>query len=77
MIATVCVFIGAVSELTPIWTFSDVANGLMALPNLIGLLILSGLVVKETRAYLRFDPKLHRSPEECQDFLARQGMDWK
>ena len=77
MIATVCVFIGAVSELTPIWTFSDVANGLMALPNLIGLLLLSGLVVRETNAYLKFDPKLHRSPEECRDFLVRQGMDWR
>jgi AGCS family alanine or glycine:cation symporter len=34
-----------------IWTLSDVTNGLMALPNLIGLLMLSGLVVAETKAY--------------------------
>ena len=32
-------------------TFSDIANGLMALPNLIGLLLLSGVVVSETRKY--------------------------
>lgn len=40
-----------------VWTFSDVANGLMALPNLIGLLILSPLVYRETKAYSeRKDP---------------------
>ncbi|MBL1066867.1 sodium:alanine symporter family protein [Streptomyces sp. 7-21] len=50
------VYVGSVSNLQTIWLFSDVANGLMALPNLIGLLILSRLVVRETRAYLR-DPQ--------------------
>ncbi|MBF6161742.1 sodium:alanine symporter family protein [Nocardia cyriacigeorgica] len=49
------VYIGATRELTTVWTFSDVANGLMALPNLIGLLILSPLVYRETKAY--FDGK--------------------
>ena len=34
-----------------VWLFSDVTNGLMALPNLIGLLLLSGVVVLETRDY--------------------------
>jgi AGCS family alanine or glycine:cation symporter len=34
-----------------IWLLSDVMNGLMAVPNLIGLLLLSGVVVSETRAY--------------------------
>ncbi|WP_280469083.1 alanine/glycine:cation symporter family protein [Nocardia cyriacigeorgica] len=51
----VVVYIGATRELTTVWTFSDVANGLMALPNLIGLLILSPLVYRETKAY--FDGK--------------------
>ncbi|MEU4313658.1 sodium:alanine symporter family protein [Nocardia sp. NPDC024068] len=49
------VYVGATTELSTVWTFSDVANGLMALPNLIGLLILSPLVYRETRAY--FDRK--------------------
>ncbi|MFC5751594.1 alanine/glycine:cation symporter family protein [Actinomadura rugatobispora] len=44
-------YIGATTTLTTVWTFSDVMNGLMALPNLIGLLILSPLVYRETRAY--------------------------
>jgi len=45
------IFAGAVTELDLVWTFSDVMNGLMALPNLIGLLRLSGMVARETRAF--------------------------
>jgi len=52
--AVFCVLIavGAVAELDVVWTFSDVMNGLMAFPNLIGLLGLSGIVASETRSYL-------------------------
>jgi AGCS family alanine or glycine:cation symporter len=46
------VAVGAVVELDLVWTFADVMNGLMAAPNLIGLWILSGVVVAETRSYL-------------------------
>src|SRR5699024_3717238 len=52
------------------WSFSDVMNGLMALPNLIGLVVLSGLIVRETRSYLAFDPKLTASREEVHAALA-------
>lgn len=45
----IMVFIGSVVSLDLIWTFSDIANGLMAIPNLIGLLGLSGVVVYETK----------------------------
>jgi len=41
-----------------VWNFSDVMNGLMALPNLIGLLVLSGMIARETKAYLDRDPYL-------------------
>jgi alanine or glycine:cation symporter, AGCS family len=34
-----------------VWDFADVMNGLMAFPNLIGLLLLSGVVARETRDY--------------------------
>src|SRR5690606_29834402 len=44
-------YVGATSELSLAWTFSDVANGRMAVPNLIGLLVLSGVVVAETKRY--------------------------
>jgi alanine or glycine:cation symporter, AGCS family len=47
----IAIFFGAIQELELVWTFADVMNGLMALPNLIGLLILSGLIVRETRAF--------------------------
>jgi AGCS family alanine or glycine:cation symporter len=40
-----------VQELEVVWTFADIMNGLMALPNLVGLLALSGLVVRETREF--------------------------
>ncbi|MGJ8515978.1 alanine/glycine:cation symporter family protein [Carnimonas bestiolae] len=46
------VFIGSITQLEAVWTFSDIANGLMALPNLVGLLVLTGLVARETNAYL-------------------------
>lgn len=35
-----------------VWNFSDIMNGLMAVPNLIGLVLLSGIVVRGTREYL-------------------------
>ncbi len=43
--------IAAVVQLDVVWLISDVLNGLMALPNLIGLLLLSGIVLRETRSY--------------------------
>ncbi len=45
------IFVGAVTELEVVWAFADIMNGLMALPNLVGLLLLSGLIVRETRAF--------------------------
>lgn len=48
----VVAYVGAVRTLDFVWLFSDVMNGLMALPNLIGLLLLSGVAVAETRSYL-------------------------
>ncbi len=47
----IAIFIGAVQELELVWTFADIMNGLMALPNLVGLLMLSGLIVRETREF--------------------------
>lgn len=48
---TIFVFVGSVAQLELVWKFSDVMNGLMAIPNLIGLLGLSGIIVWETRDY--------------------------
>lgn len=49
------VVLGSVASFEAIWTIADILNGLMAIPNLIGLLLLSGTVFRLTRAY-RFDP---------------------
>ncbi len=48
---TLAIPLGATLALPVVWTVSDIFNGLMAFPNLIGLLFLSGLVAKETKAY--------------------------
>ncbi len=45
------VFVGAVVQLDFVWTFADIMNGLMAIPNLIGLLGLGGIVALETKKY--------------------------
>ncbi|NOY06009.1 MAG: sodium:alanine symporter family protein [Chlorobi bacterium] len=47
----VFVFFGAVFKLELVWSISDVMNGLMAFPNLVGLLGLAGVVASETRSY--------------------------
>jgi len=46
------VFIGAVANLGVVWDVADCMNALMAIPNLISLLLLSGVLVRETRKYL-------------------------
>jgi AGCS family alanine or glycine:cation symporter len=47
------IFVGANSQLDLVWTLSDIFNALMAVPNLIGLLLLSGVIAHETRDYLK------------------------
>ena len=49
---TAFVMIGTVVSLDLVWAVSDVVNGLMAFPNLIGIVLLSGVVIKETQVYL-------------------------
>ena len=43
--------VSAVAKLDVVWLLSDIMNALMAFPNLIGLLLLSGIVWRETRSY--------------------------
>lgn len=52
-IYVVCITIGAVGGLRVIWTIADIFNALMAIPNLIGLILLSGIVARETKRYCR------------------------
>lgn len=52
-------FFGATLTLDTVWAISDVMNGAMAIPNLIGLIGLSGLIAAETTGYFGARPK-HR-----------------
>ena len=47
----IAVGIGAITELDAVWLIADILNGLMAVPNLIALILLSGLVAKLTKEY--------------------------
>lgn len=47
----IAVFIGPYMTVEAVWNIADIFNGLMALPNMIALLALSGVVAKETREY--------------------------
>lgn len=66
---TLVCLVGALWELELVWSIADVLNGLMALPNLIGLLVLSGLIVRETKAYLDRDPDLTDPPSALEDYV--------
>ena len=45
------IFMGSLFELTLVWNLSDLMNALMAIPNLISLLLLCGVIVHETKKY--------------------------
>lgn len=47
-----CVFIGPFMTVSAVWTIADIFNGLMAIPNLIAVIALSGVVSAETKKYL-------------------------
>ena len=62
----IAVFIGSVMNLSLVWNLADCMNALMAIPNLISLLFLSGILVHETRKYLWRD-RLDKEDKELGD----------
>jgi len=46
------IFIGSVADLGVVWNLADCMNALMAIPNLISILFLNGMIVHETKKYL-------------------------
>ena len=56
------VMIGSVISLNVVWTFADITNALMAIPNLVSLLLLSGVIASETKKYL-WEDKLDEEGE--------------
>ena len=57
IVFSLVVFVGATTALDVVWNFSDIANALMAIPNLICLLALSGVIAKEVE---RFQPEIDK-----------------
>lgn len=57
------VFIGSIVSLDFVWDFADAMNALMAIPNVITLLLLSGVIVSETRKYL-WDDRLDQQSSD-------------
>lgn len=55
LVWVVMVMVGSVATMPAVWSFADIANGLMAIPNLISLLLLSGVIVSETKKFLWSD----------------------
>lgn len=51
VIFVIAIVIGATANLKPVWLLADIMNALMAAPNLIGIIGLSGVVVLETKKY--------------------------
>ncbi|MDD9304033.1 MAG: sodium:alanine symporter family protein [Desulfobacter sp.] len=53
MVFVLFVGVGAIAKLGFVWNLSDTFNGLMAIPNLIGLLLLTPVIVRETKSYFK------------------------
>lgn len=64
LIYTIVTFIGAVMSLGMVWNIADALNMLMAIPNLICILLLSGVIAKDTKYYLTDDniEKIDKTP---------------
>ncbi len=67
LIFIVLVASGAFLKLEAIWVLADIVNGLMAIPNLIALIALSGVVVRETNLYLA-----HRHEEDEENLMEKE-----
>lgn len=52
VIWVILIYVGANGDLSIVWNFADCSNALMAFPNLISLLLLSGVIIRETNKYL-------------------------
>ncbi|MFI3165793.1 MAG: alanine/glycine:cation symporter family protein [Bacillota bacterium] len=76
------IFVGATMSLTLAWDISDTFNGLMAIPNLIGVLLLCPLVLKITKNYVarifgksNIEPMLNANSEIQKSEIARMKAD--
>lgn len=70
LIFVLMVGLGAFLQLEAVWLIADIVNGLMALPNLIAIVALSGVVVAETKAYFE-----HLQQSKLQSVESIQAME--
>lgn len=70
------VFIGPYMTVSAVWTIADIFNGLMAIPNMIALIVLSGVVARETRDYFK---RLKEAGDNENEMAPRgdDSADWK
>lgn len=64
------IFFGSVMSLSLVWNIADIMNALMAIPNLIAILLLSGVIVRETDKYLwknKLDDYSNEQPYQLAD----------
>lgn len=55
-------FVGTVASLDVVWNIADILNGLMVIPNVIGILLLSNVIIKETKKYINDLDKVSDEP---------------
>ena len=67
LIFVAVVVVGTVLALDLVWTIADILNALMAIPNLIAVLLLSGVIAKETRHYLNNLDEVDKTEIPCVD----------
>ncbi|MDR2443577.1 MAG: sodium:alanine symporter family protein [Deltaproteobacteria bacterium] len=60
LIFSIFVLVGATTKIDLVWDISDTFNGAMAIPNLIGLVALSGVIVSQTK---EFNEKFYKKPK--------------
>lgn len=71
LLFVILAFVGAIGGLEFVWVLADVLNALMALPNLIGVLALAGVVAKLSKQFFA-DPDRVYVPEDYADIIRRR-----
>ncbi len=64
-------FVGAIGGLTTVWDIADTLNGLMAIPNLIGLFALNGVVVRLVKDFMKDPNKIRDYNRDWKEFLKK------
>ena len=73
----IVVYFGAIANLETIWNAADCFNALMAIPNLISLLLLSGVIVRDTHRYLWLDNLDRTDTSEIPQRVKREKKPFK